>query len=86
MILAASAIVIGAVAGILAVFSIVTLATFVILTVAATVLGYQVKGEWLDRHGNTVAAPALLAVGLAVFAGLYVPHESAGCRLVFDWR
>jgi nickel/cobalt transporter (NicO) family protein len=68
--LAASAVGIGAVIGILAVFSMVTLATFVVLTVAATILGYQIKGEWLEQHGNTITALVLLIIGAAVFAGI----------------
>jgi hypothetical protein len=43
--LAASAIGLGAVLGTLVSFTIVTLGTFVVLTVAATLAGYQVKGE-----------------------------------------
>jgi nickel/cobalt transporter (NicO) family protein len=68
--LAASAVGIGAVAGCLVTFSVVTLATFVVLTVAATLAGYQVKGEWLEEHGNLLTAIVLIAIGLAVYAGL----------------
>jgi hypothetical protein len=68
--LAASAVGTGAVIGVLTTFSIVTLATFVVLTVAATMLGYQIKGEWLEKHGNTITAFVLLAIGVAVFAGI----------------
>jgi len=68
--LAASAIGIGAVVGVLSTFSLVTLSTFVILTVAATLAGYQVKGEWLEEHGNMITAIVLVAIGAAVYAGL----------------
>ena len=68
--LAASAVGAGAVVGVLTTFSIVTLATFVILTVAATVAGYQVQGEWLEENGNTLTAIVLLVIGIAVYAGL----------------
>jgi hypothetical protein len=68
--LAASAIGIGTVVGVLSTFSLVTLSTFVILTVAATLAGYQVKGEWLEEHGNMITAVVLVAIGAAVYAGL----------------
>ncbi|MDQ2745091.1 MAG: hypothetical protein M3Z66_22730, partial [Chloroflexota bacterium] len=68
--LAASAVGIGTVVGVLTTFSLVTLATFVILTVAATLAGYQVKGEWLEEHSNIITAVVLIAIGIAVYAGL----------------
>jgi hypothetical protein len=68
--LAASAVGVGAVIGVLTTFSVITLATFVILTVAATVAGYQVQGEWLEENGNTLTAIVLLVIGIAVYAGL----------------
>ncbi|MGH2444333.1 MAG: hypothetical protein ACRDFX_14350, partial [Chloroflexota bacterium] len=68
--LAASAVGVGTVIGVLATFSLVTLATFVVLTVSATAAGYQVKGEWLEAHGNSITAVVLIVIGLAVFAGL----------------
>ena len=68
--LAASAIGLGTVIGVLTTFSVVTLATFVVLTVGATAAGYQVKGEWLEDHGNTITAVVLLAIGIAVYLGL----------------
>jgi nickel/cobalt exporter len=68
--LAASAVGVGTVAGVLTAFSAVTLATFVGLTVAATLAGYQVKGEWLEKHGNLITAVVLLAIGVAVYVGL----------------
>jgi hypothetical protein len=68
--LAASAIGVGTVVGVLSTFSLVTLSTFVVLTVAATVAGYQVKGAWLEEHGNVITAIVLVAIGAAVYAGL----------------
>jgi nickel/cobalt exporter len=68
--LAASAVGIGAVVGVLTTFSLVTLATFVGLTVAATLAGYQFKGEWLEENGNTLTALVLIGIGVAVYVGL----------------
>ena len=68
--LAASAVGIGTVVGVLTAFSAVTLATFVVLTVAATLAGYQVRGEWLEDNGNTITAAVLFAIGIAVYVGL----------------
>jgi ABC-type nickel/cobalt efflux system permease component RcnA len=68
--LAASAIGIGAVVGCLVSFTIATIGTFVILTVAATLAGYQVKGEWLEEHGTAITAVVLLVIGVAVYIGL----------------
>jgi nickel/cobalt exporter len=68
--LAASAVGTGAVIGVLTTFSLVTLVTFVTLTVAATLAGYQIQGEWLEDNGNTLTALVLLAIGVAVYAGL----------------
>lgn len=68
--LAASAVGIGTVIGVLTAFSLVTLSTFVVLTVAATIAGYQVKGEWLEEHGNLITGGVLAAIGIAVYLGL----------------
>jgi nickel/cobalt transporter (NicO) family protein len=68
--LAASAIGLGTVIDVLTTFSVVTLTTFVVLTVGATLAGYQVKGEWLEDHGNTITAVVLLGIGIAVYVGL----------------
>jgi nickel/cobalt exporter len=68
--LAAAAISLAAVGGVLLVFSLATLVTFVVLTVTATVAGYQVKGEWLEEHGNAIAGVVLTLIGIAVFTGL----------------
>ena len=48
--LAASAYGASAVAAVLGVFAILTMATFVGLTVIATAAGYQMQGEWLEKH------------------------------------
>src|SRR5579859_6203464 len=68
--LAASAVGAGVVVGTLVAFSAVTLMTFVVLTVAATLAGYQVKGEWLEDHGNLITAIVLIGIGIAVYLGL----------------
>lgn len=68
--LAASAVGVGTVIGVLSIFSAVTLLTFVVLTVAATVAGYQVKGEWLEEHGNLITGGVLVIIGIAVYVGL----------------
>lgn len=68
--LAASAVGLGAVVGTLVSFSAVTLGTFVVLTVVATLAGYQVKGEWLEEHGNLITALVLIVIGVVVFLNL----------------
>jgi putative Mn2+ efflux pump MntP len=68
--LAASAIGIGTVVGVLTAFSLVTLSTFVVLTVAATLAGYQLKGEWLEEHGNLITGAVLVVIGIAVYLGV----------------
>ena len=68
--LAASAYGGGAVLTVLGVFAAITMGTFVGLTVAATAAGYQVKGEWLERHANSITSLILVAVGLVAFLGL----------------
>jgi hypothetical protein len=68
--LAASAFGAGTVLSVLGLFAVVTMATFVGLTVAATVAGYQVKGEWLERHANTITALVLIGIGVVAYFGL----------------
>lgn len=68
--LAATAAGVLASVGALAVFSVVTIATIVGLTVAATFGGYQVKGAWLDRWGNVATALVLVVVGALVLGGV----------------
>lgn len=60
----------GAVLSVLAVFAIVTMLVFVGLTLIATLAGYQIKGEWLERHATTVTALVLIAIGVVAFVGL----------------
>jgi putative Mn2+ efflux pump MntP len=47
-----------------------TLATFVVLTVAATVGGYQVRWPWLEDNGHVVSALVLLVIGILVLLRL----------------
>lgn len=68
--LAAAAAGTATVIGVLAVFAAVTVAVFVGLTLAGTLIGYQIRGEWLERHASTVTALVLIAIGAVVFAGL----------------
>jgi len=67
--LAASAVSIGAVAGVLISFTLVTMATFVGLTVIAMLAGYQIKGEWLEKHATTITAIVLIGIGIVAFIG-----------------
>ncbi len=67
--LAASAVGRGAVVGVIVVFAVVTMATFIGLTVLATLAGYQIKGEWLERNANTITALVLIAIGLVAYVG-----------------
>jgi hypothetical protein len=68
--LAASAFGAGTILSVLGLFAVVTMGTFVGLTVVATVAGYQVKGEWLERHANTITALVLVAIGVVAYVGL----------------
>ncbi len=52
------------------IFGAVTIGTIVGLTLAAAKGGYQVKGQWLDRWGNTVTAAVLVVIGALVLAGV----------------
>lgn len=65
--LAASAVGVGAAIGTLVTFTLATLCTFVVLTVAATIGGYQVEWPWLEDNGHVVSALVLLVVGALVF-------------------
>ncbi len=66
--LAASAVGVGAAVGTLAAFAVATLLTFVILTLAATIGGYQVDWPWLEANGHIVSALVLLVVGGLAYA------------------
>ena len=67
--LAASALGIGAVVGVLSTFAIFTIVTFVGLTVIATIAGYQVKGAWIENNANTLTSLVLIAIGVVAFLG-----------------
>jgi len=67
--LAASAVGRGAVVGVIVVFALLTMATFIGLTVLATLAGYQLKGEWLERHATTITAVVLIAIGVVAYIG-----------------
>jgi nickel/cobalt transporter (NicO) family protein len=55
--------------GSLMIFGAVTIATIVALTLAATRAGYEIRGEWLERWGNTFTALVLVIIGLLVLTG-----------------
>ena len=67
--LAASAYGAAAVGAVLAVFALITMATFVGLTVVATAVGYQFKGEWLEKNANTITSVVLIVIGVIAFVG-----------------
>ncbi len=67
--LAASAIGGGMVVSVLGVFAVLTIATFVGLTVLATLAGYQIKGAWLENNANTITSLVLIAIGIVAFVG-----------------
>jgi nickel/cobalt exporter len=68
--LAATAAGVFAAVGSLIVFSAVTIATIVGLTLFACFGGYQVQGQWLDRWGNSFTALVLVVIGALVFASV----------------
>jgi ABC-type nickel/cobalt efflux system permease component RcnA len=59
----------GVAIGSLALFALVTIATIVGLTVAATLGGYRFRGAWLDRWGNMFTVAVLIAIGVLVATG-----------------
>ena len=67
--LAASGYGLGAVITVLATFGVLTIATFVGLTVIATAAGYRVRGEWLEKNANTVTALVLIVIGGIAYLG-----------------
>jgi hypothetical protein len=67
--LAATAAGAGTAVGSLLAFAVVTIATIVALTVAATFGGYQLRGNWLDRWGNALTAATLLVIGTLIVTG-----------------
>lgn len=52
---------------VLVVFAVATLATFVALTVGATMGGYQVEWPWLERNGHLVSALLLISIGILAY-------------------
>lgn len=67
--LAASAVGTTAVISVLGVFTLVTIATFIGLTIIATLVGYQIKGAWLEQHATTITSLVLIAIGVVAFVG-----------------
>jgi hypothetical protein len=55
--------------GSLIAFALVTVGTIVTLTLVATLGGYQVRGQWLERWANAITAGVLLIIGALVFTG-----------------
>lgn len=68
--LAAAAYGAGAVGSVLGVFALVTMITFVGLTLIAAAAGYQMRGEWLERNANTITSVVLIVIGVIAFIGL----------------
>jgi nickel/cobalt exporter len=67
--LAAGAVGGGAVVSVLGVFAVLTIGTFIGLTVLATLVGYQIKGAWLEKNANTITSLVLIAIGVVAFIG-----------------
>jgi hypothetical protein len=68
--LAAGAVGFAPAAGTLVAFATATVATIVLLTVSAALLGYQLRASWIDRAANLLTAAVLLIVGALVAAGV----------------
>jgi nickel/cobalt exporter len=54
---------------VLSVFAALTIATFVGLTVLATLAGYSIKGAWLEKNANTVTSLVLIVIGIVAYIG-----------------
>jgi nickel/cobalt transporter (NicO) family protein len=67
--LAAAAAGVATAIGSLVIFAAVTIGTIVGLTLAAAKGGYQIRGQWLERWGNTITAATLIAIGALVLTG-----------------
>ncbi len=67
--LAAGALGWAVVSGVLVVFTVLTMGTFIGLTVLATLAGYQIKGKWLEDHATTITALVLIAIGAVAYTG-----------------
>lgn len=70
VVLAAAGSGVALVVGVLVVFGAVTMAVFMGLTLAGAFVGYQIKGEWLERHAYTITAGVLMVIGVLALAGL----------------
>jgi nickel/cobalt transporter (NicO) family protein len=55
--------------GSLVIFAAVTIGTIVGLTLTAAKGGYQIRGQWLERWGNTITAATLIVIGILVLVG-----------------
>lgn len=67
--LAASAVGTATAIGSLTIFAAVTIGTIVGLTLTAARGGYEIRGQWLDRWGNTLTGATLLVIGALVLTG-----------------
>lgn len=55
--------------GSVVIFAVVTIGTIVGLTLAGAKGGYEIRGEWLDRWGNTFTAIVLVVIGALILTG-----------------
>jgi nickel/cobalt transporter (NicO) family protein len=55
--------------GSIVIFAAVTIGTIVGLTLTAAKGGYQIRGQWLERWGNTITAATLITIGGLVLSG-----------------
>ena len=55
--------------GSLVIFAAITIGTIVGLTLTAAKGGYQIRGQWLERWGNSITAAVLIVIG-----GLVLTH------------
>ncbi|GAC1677005.1 MAG: hypothetical protein PVS3B1_17510 [Ktedonobacteraceae bacterium] len=67
--LAASAVGTGAIVSVLGTFAVLTIGTFIGLTVIATLIGYQIKGKWLEKNANAITSIVLIAIGILAYIG-----------------
>lgn len=68
--LAAAAAGAGAAIGSLVAFGLVTVGTFVVLTVAATAGSYRLRTRWLDRSAGAITPVVLIILGALVVASV----------------
>lgn len=67
--LAAAAYGAGAVGLVLGAFALVTMITFVGLTLIAAAAGYQMQGEWLEKNATTITSLVLIVIGIVAYIG-----------------